>query len=30
VDDNMVSARIIFKIPTHQKVHMAIAFDGRK
>ena len=30
VEDNMVGAKMIFKIPTNQKVYMAIAFDGRQ
>jgi hypothetical protein len=30
MENNMVSAKMIFKIPTNQKVHMAIEFDGRQ
>ena len=30
VEDNMVSAKMIFKIPTNQKVHISIEFDGRQ
>jgi hypothetical protein len=30
MEDNMVSAKMTFKIPTKQKVHMAIKFDGSR